>query len=510
MSTGLVFSYGDYDFRPRPLLSIDSQPLKTPDGSGYGIIHSITLDGDIITTGAAELNSGVLGVFAKIENLKNALNHDGKPLVISCNNEPIISGHPIIESYNFDPVGGDQFTRRAGYTIQMTMPTTILGTGSDVFNSSVHPPFIESCSETWDIQFADERMPFDWTIHGDVYEKFGYRLAVTHNVNVQARIAYIGDMIESIPWQDARDYAIDKLGFDSDCVTLTGVLGLPGTSGYFTQFDSFNNFRQVSTDKTNGSISVTETFIVTPSGTGMLPNNAIETFDISTSQQDGVVTVSVDGEVEGLATISYDGDGGDNDGFVVTGSKYDAASGYFQQVKGRLYNRAKTVYDGIADSCFNRPLNPIIKTKTIGTNVINGVITYSYQFDTTPSGCITGTCLLSQNINIDDQLASDVFAEQAIPGRAAGPILQDINTTTARVRTLSMELVTLPPTSCASVADIYEPLPTGSVNSFINVISGDLNDNYSQVFVSTNSENWNFTLGRYTRTIGFTYNNCTG
>ena len=91
-----IFKYGDYNFRPRPLLSISSQPLKTPDGSGFGVQHDITLDGDILLTGLEVAASGINLVFNKIEALKNALNEDGCPLVIQCDDastDYILSGN---------------------------------------------------------------------------------------------------------------------------------------------------------------------------------------------------------------------------------------------------------------------------------------------------------------------------------------------------------------------------------------------------------------------------------
>lgn len=506
MSSGLAFSYGNYNFRPRPFFSVSAQPLKTPDGSGYGVINSVSIEGDLLLTGT-QLSSGIVGVSAKIEELKDALNHDGRLLVISCNDNPILSGYPTVEGYGFDRES-DNMTRRAGYTVEFQMPTTRLGSGNDPFNNgTLFPPFIETATEQWDVEFADERLPFDWQLADGTDEKFGYKMAVTHTINVQGRKTYTGTEVGNIPWQDARDYAIGRLGFDGEFVTLTGVLGLPGTD-YFSQYDVFNHFRQVSTDKSAGSIQVVETFVVTPSGADSLPNNAIEDFEVNVTQEDGKANVSVNGTIQGLAAITYTGDGGSQNGFYVGSSKYSAASGYYNIIQDRLFQRAKTAYASVSGECFNRPLNSVVRTRTIGINPIEGTISYDFQFDTTPAACITGDCILSQNITIDDTFSNDVFASQTVLGRAAGPILQDIGTITAATRTVSVELVTLPPTDCSTVAGIYAPVPTGAVDDFIAVISGDLAGAYSQVFVSSQTQNWNFTVGRYTRTIGFTYTNC--
>jgi len=139
---------------------------------------------------------------------------------------------------------------------------------------------------------------------------------------------------------------------------------------------------------------------------------------------------------------------------------------------------------------------------------IEGTITYSYNWDTTPQNCISGDCIISQNISIDDQFETDVFAQQVVLGRAAGPILQDIGTVTARVRTINIELVTIPPTGCGDLDTIYDPVPTGQITNLTGLVYDDLTANYSQVFISQNTQNWNFTQGRYTKSVGFTYNTC--
>lgn len=488
----ISFKYGDYEFKPAPLFTIDAKPLKTPDGVGYGIDYNINVEGLIVLTGA-EVSEGITGVFDRVEALKSALDHDGKVLAVSCGDEPILSGHPLIDSFNISNDKNDQYAITAAYKINFVMPTTIGGTGADNFNDSTHPPYIESCDESWDVEFQDERMPV--TFNG---EKFQYQAAVTHKVDVKARIAYTGDEYSTTPWEDAVSYATGKLGFDNDFVSLTGILGL--------SIDTyFNHYRQVATNKSEGSISVTETFLAVPTGTvgaSGIPNSASETFDIQVSQDDGLANVTINGEIQGFCDVSY------ATGFQVVTSKYDNATSYYNSVKPRLYDRANSAYQNITGTCFSSNLNAQVRSRTVGLNPIEGTISYSYSYDTQPSGCITGDCIISQNITIDDTLATDVFASQVILGRAAGPILQDIGTITARVRTLNAEIVTLPAESCADLDTIYANAPRSQVDSLIATISGDLTSNYDQVFVSSNTENWNFTQGRYTRSIGFTYNTC--
>lgn len=505
------FKYGNYQFRPFPLFTINNEPLKTPDGTGYGVYRTIDMDGWLILTGN-QIESGTPGVTALIENLFDALNHDGRLLLISCDSSTIVSGYPVIESYSIGE-SLDNFTRTAKYNITFKMPTFRDGPLSDSFNdSSSYPPFIESCSESWDIEFQDDRVFADWTLISGTQEIFPYKLAVTHTVETTARITYTGSELSNIPWDDARLYTINRLNFNSGIVDVSGILELPARNkSYFTTYDVYNQYRQVSINKSDGSIRATETFIVVPSGAGSLPTSSFESFDINITQNEGIFNVSINGEIQGLEKVSWSNVDNTSYGPILeTSSKINNAKSYYNIVKNRFYERALTAYTDYASGAFCRtlPLSPIVKTRTIGVNPINGTITYNYEYDNTLNSAISGDCILSQNITIDDQLETNVFAEQIILGRAVGPILQDIGTVTAKVRTVNIELSVIPPTSLSSVAELWKPVPTGAINSFVNMIYSDLTGNYEQVFISSQNQNWNFTLGRYNATVGYTYVGC--
>jgi hypothetical protein len=495
----VIFKYGDYEFDPKPAFSINVDNLKTPDGSGYGRKYTVDIEGSLLLQPNQAI-SGVVGVFQKIEDLKDALNQDGKLFIVSCNDNPIISGYPIIgESLSVEK-REDNFARRADYKFAFEMPTLTGGDSGDHFNNSIIPPFIESASESWSVDFEEERMPFDWSLSGNFVEKFGYKLAITHDVDVQARAAY--DSSENLiePWKSAKSYAETRLGFDNDMVTLTGILGIPRPdNNYFTAFDVFNQYRNVQIDKSNGSVKVSETFIVTPSGSNSLPNNAIETFSIDVNKEEGITSVSIDGEIQGLAKITYDPSGI----FKQESSKFAAASGYYKLVEStnRFYLRSNRAYQLAKDNCDNQNLSHLYTSKAVGLNPIDGTITYNYNFDNNIR-CFTDPCIVSQNITIDDSLKQDVFAEQVVIGRAIGPIIQDINTKTARTRTVTVEIVTRPSTGCSSY---YDASFTGNVESLINTI---LNQVSGVQFVSENRQNWNITNGRYTRTKGIVYGEC--
>ena len=290
---------------------------------------------------------------------------------------------------------------------------------------------------------------------------------------------------------------------------MTGLLNAPSGQAY-------NQIRQISCNKTEGTVNVVENFVFMGTGklgTESMPRGAIETFDLNVNVAENVTTVNVQGEIQGLASIDYKQPNAIQKPSV---SAWDAAEAYFNAVESTLVARASGAYgiSGVSGCGTRGVLNPAPISRTIGCNPKAGTISYDYQFDNKLKACITGDCIISQNISIDDQLATDVFASHVALGRKLGPVLQDIGTTTAKVRTLSIELVLAPPTGCAgfdkqATYSIWEPVPTGQIDTLIKSVAGDLTNRFDIVFTGTNTENWNFTQGRYTRSVAWTYNKCT-
>src|SRR5690606_3496765 len=136
--------------------------------------------------------------------------------------------------------------------------------------------------------------------------------------------------------------------------------------------------------------------------------------------------------------------------------------------------------------------------------------TYTYEYDDRPCNFVTGA--LSEVITINDNDPTDVFASLTVLGRAAGPILQDIGTVTAATREVSIELVMAIPTGCDSgnCGVLITSSPRNQVNNLLCCLEGELTDAYNQVFKSQDTSSWSPKTGRYTRTVQWTYTNCSG
>jgi len=336
--------------------------------------------------------------------------------------------------------------------------------------------YIQDATETWQIETDEtpESLELPRT----------YRLS--HTVSAVGKKIYNGDGLVSEAYEQARNYVIPRLGFDSDIALSSGINNLP------SYYSGYNLIRSQDLDKVNGSFSVTETWLLA-SGTA-LENFTIE---MNSDLQNPYNTVSIQGDITGLELR--------NDNMGVVSTKYTNALSKFSQASGLAYSRAKT-YSGL------NTLNILPTQSTVGRNPITGTINYSYQYDDRPSNIVPGA--KSEIIDLNDTFGGQVFASIFILGRSAGPILQDLGTKPARSRQLSIELI-VPPVTVAgtSVSEIQaafaaNPRLSPTTSTVIqNIISAadPSNGGFSTVKSEAPQENWNFKTGAYTYTQNWVF-----
>lgn len=191
--------------------------------------------------------------------------------------------------------------------------------------------------------------------------------------------------------------------------------------------------KSVDIDESQGIVSYSLEFNNRQNIGNINNNNVQETFQISKhfSVDDGISIYSVNGEIVGLNITDTN----------PQTSKFVAASGYFYSVVvPNLYNRVSTYYNVSLPNT-----NPLVTEITTFPQL--GQITYSYEFRNTPPPLLPG--VLSEHIVISENNYNQrvkVIARIPIPGRSQGEILQDVNTTIAKTRSLSIEAVLLPAT----------------------------------------------------------------
>ena len=230
---------------------------------------------------------------------------------------------------------------------------------------------------------------------------------------------------------------------------------------------------------------------------------------------------------------------------TLQGSRYEnAISGFLNDVKPRLYERACLVVntpdrtkdyipsqgniftENPGNPAFRkqRRLNYIPVSTSEGHDPLKGIITYSHQY-TNKTKIFSGVIAESVDINVNGP--GDVVSEAFIIGRPLGPVLQNLNTRTSTTKSVNIEITVVPPSSVEGflldrnecpvytgsqlfqqVEDLIEGLkPYGQAKA--NVFDGfGRNASQGNVFIKSNTYNWNPAEGKYARSVEWVYQPC--
>ena len=461
--------YDGKKITPAPFFNVEREFNKTEDGTIIGNSYSITIvgtclpdrgspnsTGDFSTTSdladeSIPDNERLKSLLRKQTALRDLFADEGKTLEIQpwddstpwkCNPRSIKLSIP-----------DDKWVTHFDYTITMEADRvyfTGAADGEDDFTE-----FVETASESWAVEtLEDAPASLDYPRT--------YRL--THTVSAKGK-RFFNDSEELVSnaWEQARLYVLPRLGFDASFVASNAVLDLP------SEFTGYNHFRGETIDELGGTYSVTESWVLSS-------DSALEEFNVSHrySIDDGLNYVTVEGQVKGLEERTTD--------MSLTTGKYDNANTLFASLTGNFLNRAQTY------STITLNVDPI--STNIAKNPSLGTINYSYEYSDRPSNQISNA--LSEVISIGFGNQSDSFASVFVLGRAAGPVLQALNTPTAKTKRLNIEAV-MPQTNVVSPT-----LP--DVTSIVSAAT----PTGSQVFKSSDTEDMR--AGRfYSRSIEWTY-----
>ena len=541
---GLVFRYGDYSFDPRPLFTVNKEVIKTASNIGLGTKYSLTLQGFILPTGLnpdIDGKGGITAVLASGNALRDAFRQDFKPLVIACVNDGgsftnvLVTGNPKVVSIDMQNAS-DNYTRRMDYTINLELPSITgasyepvgmqcgLGVTKDLSGSG-----LLSLSEDISVEFLNEQ------VGGEIpslAESLPSVFSIQRNLTAQGDAFPCewdkngdGLPIYTEPWERAKAYIEANLGLQPE---MTGLGQLMCVSG----MNIANNYRNISVNKTDGTVSASETFLAF---TGNYP--AIEEFEISTerSNDSPFTNITVNGTIQGLTSIDYYGSplkGCPPTGVTKINNAFLAWSGNpaenIRGISGALLPRADSVYrtmltkyPEVSEPAMSPPnfrlgtINPRPLSESIGYNPIGGVITYSYSYDDRPMNCYSGA--LTEDISFSYTQPNDIFASLTVLGRSQGPLFQLIGTSGATTRDISINALipvsafgcSYPSTSMPSAAvfGLYVQ-PFDGFDEFIANYEARLRTEFSQVFVNSHTQSWNPKIGQFTLNKSYTVGYC--
>ena len=483
----LTFSYGEYTLEPKPLFNINKEYIKTPAGTGLGTRYNLSLEGSLIPSVSHGFDQSITGVFNAVESLRGAFDTDYKPFFLGCIGEaPIVSGHPKITAFDVN-YEGDNYTQRATYSISLNLPT-LVGTGFETVGpetDDLSSHGIISYSDDFSLEFADERVGGSVTVGDDTID-IPSVYSLTHNVTAQ------GEPFSGLdPTHLAQQFVGTKLGFSN---IMSGVSGILNSSGVVC-----NNFRTVSVNKTDGTCNASETFVINPSG------RYREDFEISTntSLEDAYTTIDINGTIQGYANISYP-----DPNVPVEGStpKFQNAMTAWDSISGITYSRANSFYKinpkHLAFLASNS-LNPTTLSTAFGYNITEGTITYSYSYNDRPINCVADA--LTETININETEPNDIFASLTVLGRKSGPLLQDIGTSGARTRDISIDAFLPIRTGCNVAVDFASPTEYANL---VNEYEANLVSSYGSVYINSHTTSWQPKIGRFTFNKSWTVGDC--
>lgn len=419
-------------------------------------------------------NFGAL--LAKQGLLRQLFSDDGQLLEFTSCDGTTLSCYPTVVEVDIPNQYHYQYT---DYTVTLRAPYI-----SGLATEDSFPEYLQSATENWSLEPTEDREGPE----GDVVSR------LTHNVSAVGKKAYnIGGAI-SEGWQQARQWVMPRLGIDANFYQGTSGLNLPA---YYTGYDYI---RTENTDELEGSYGVTESWIISSGA-------VIEDFSISTntSLESYRDRVTAEGNIRGLEQRS-------SDYYTITTSKWNNAETKYSELIGSsdvntIYNRALN-YSGYSS------LNPTPLSKVVGKNPTNGVINYSYEYDTRPTNFVSGSKY--EEISVSDTYPADVYGEVFALGRVGGPVLQDLGTVTKAQRSLSIDVVMQPYdgatslTTAAGVSALMGTSPKSGVDEVVNAFYTNLSGTYSQVFKDNDTSDWDIKTGRYTRNVTWSYGQCSG
>lgn len=326
----------------------------------------------------------------------------------------------------------------------------------------------------------------------------------------------------------------------------------------------YNHARTINIDVYNGTYETNDTWIAMPSGV-----KHTETFTIeSSTDAENTKTVRVAGNIQGLSLTAVNIMDGSSGVFPpnVTQLPVGISLGYSVSdnattsdirrdryinaleiwttgVKRSLYRRASMVMHSSdrrdprapqsAGSAPQPPENPqfikepllnvIAVSTSEGHDPVKGTISYSYEFNNKLQ-VISG--VLSENIRITNTAPVDSIQEVQILGRALGPLLFSSGRTNPR-KTLSIDIVVPKGSGIKATLQTESTCPmwTGgyfwqTVNTLVNgyepfgnktaaLFDSAASQTYGTVFRDSDTEDWNPTEGRYSRSVSWIYQQCT-
>lgn len=475
MAGGII--YNGKSVVPAPFISLQKVYDETQDKTQVGSSWVISVEGKFLPNMGSPTSSGTLWAYPttygaetvtsdnfltialrKQEAIRSLFASGGKLFtILGYDGGQPLTCNPRVKSFEFPKGSPTSWAQLSDYKVNLEADVVYInGTALSEDSGDLATYKVETAENNWNIEPLDENLQT-------------FRL--THQVSAKGKRFYSSSgTLDYLPWENARNYVLNKtgLGIKLERAWATGVLNAGGLSGY-------NYVRSQQISELGGTFSVNETWLAY-NVNGSTPATDEYNVDVRIGMA-GEVQVGVKGEIKGLEVR----DGATRQLYT---TKYQNAVQKMNSVSTGMYARASGISATI--------LHPTPLNRTFGHNNITGTITYNYEYDNRPGTVISGA--LSESISYNFDYPADVFAELCVLGRAAGPLLQSIQTITSNKKSITYEAI-FPATT--QITNFTRP----DTNSFISGLAPTA----TQVFKNKDAENMNPTTGKYSRQVSWTY-----
>lgn len=456
-----------------------------------------------------------------------------------------------IEEVNLFPNIDDlEFSTSNGNTV-LQLTHTLSATGKKVYGKQIGPYRQDEIIHQWkNIDFVGNA-----TGEGlDTQYPDGYTRVNTNETNIKRPYDY------AKKWIETKLRGVDRQNLYSNASPINEFntndffyLDQDGIFNYNTSLGrAFNHTRQKSGNETNGTYSVTETWTII---LGPLSDyGATDEYTIDYRyNNEAIESISIQGTIQGYQI-------GEIDEKELNDSKIKRAEllleyllknqillqrcdNWLQKMRRQnLIGDAKAFlnrYIGdvgdISDEdillliapymqegsnprftsiyLINNKLNTLPITKSFSRQVISGIITYSFEYNTRCENLLDDT--LSESITVQMNYPTDVFGQVTIPGRQRGPIIFSANTYTAPTLTINMELV-MKPTECTDntlpiESRIFNNIipPRDSARRILRIFYNYIRDIGGDIVkIQSDSDNWDIIQRRYSANFTFLFSSC--
>ena len=545
--------------RPTPFVSISYSLDKNKNplvGNNYvmGGRYNITLNGTLLVNGGSPENlsdpESILSIGPNYENNPNGnftrtnkqiinfsdraysmflkqqairalFAHNGQKMEILSirNDEPVFVFYPEVESISFDE---GTYTDLCRYTITLTAPVlfdknnNILDAASKFYDGSEENKnyHVESYTDSWSLEPDDSlgitpnNIPPGVSI-ANIVPKI-YR--VTRNVSATGKTMYFptNDNREEA-WEQAKKFVkfnilkeniespptnqISYFPSYSDSVG-SGLLNIP------LPISSYNHLRSETINKTEGTYSLTDSWIIAPVGT-----NAVESYasSLSSDNSSPIVSISINGNIKGLSLNTAD-NFANNSKFVNALQKLrDISNNLSFDINSVVFKRARNLTPIV--------LNVVPNSLNITQNESTGEITYNVTYNNRPTNFIRN--VINENIVITDTYPGDIYSIIPVINKNNGPILQYIGGRTEYRRDLNIDLNVNRSNigyykmekkgSYIYKKPSIDPIISQDLVAIINTCSPANEPTIRKYFLSPPSESWDPKTGKYSIQISWTY-----